>query len=76
MCVLSDRLALVSLGIEVIDPMDLVRSPCRGQILGIGDLLGLEQQDLEIMAAVLPSLLAAKGASEEGMELPEGLVLH
>ncbi len=45
-----------------------------GQILGVAPLLGLDQQALQIMPAVFPPLLAAKGTSEEGMELQKGLV--
>ncbi len=44
------------------------------QILGVAALLGLDQQGLEIMPAVLPPLLPAEGRCEKGMEVTESLV--
>ncbi len=45
-----------------------------GQILGVAPLLGLDQQGLEIMPAVLPPLFAAEGRGKEGMKVTESLV--
>jgi hypothetical protein len=45
-----------------------------GQILGVAALLGLDQQGLEIMPAVLSPLLAAEGWGEEDVEVTEGLL--
>jgi hypothetical protein len=44
-----------------------------GQVLGVVALLGLDQQGLEIMPAVLSTLLAAEGQGEEDVEVTEGL---
>ena len=51
------------------------RDPHRlGEILGVAPVLGLYQEGPEIVPAVVPRLAAPEQRSEEGMELPKGLV--
>ena len=41
------------------------------EVLGVAPLLGLQQQGLQIVPAVLPPLLASEGRSEERIDSPK-----
>ena len=45
-----------------------------GEVLGVAPLLGLHQQGLKVVSAVLLPLLASEGRDEEGMKLLKGRV--